>query len=585
MARREVMSSVDRSWLLVDGPTNRMVINGLWIFDEPLDYPRLVRTLAERMLSFRRFRQRVVEPTGSLGRAYWEDDPHFDLRGHVRRIALPAPGNRAVLEELISSMVSDPLDTSKPLWEFYLIENYNGGSAILGRIHHCIADGVALVSVMLSLTDPTPEDSWQAPPAKERKGGWNPLRPLLRSAAKTINSAVGMGEALLSEGMETLSNPSHLLDLAGQGTWLAGKTAGVLGKLALMTSDDRTVFKGNLSVTKHVAWSEVIALDDVKLVKNRTGTTVNDVLVAVLTGALRRYMLSRGDDPTGKEIRAMVPVNIRPITDKIELGNQWALIYLTLPVGIEDPLDRLFEVKRRMDAIKRSPEALITYQIIAGLGLVPNEIANKIKEYFASKASAVLTNVPGPQQKLYFGGSLIDKMVFWVPQSGSIGLGLSILSYGGEVTVGVIADDHLVPDPQGIVEGYRAEFDLLHQLALLPDTEEIRPPSPPEGTIPLAKTILSEEKVILSDNGVEAEPDLRDPESVSEALLAEFLTLKAEADRPSEETDPEPRRCHAQTRAGERCQLRSQPNSYYCHLHQGRVAVIHHDEAQNENRD
>jgi diacylglycerol O-acyltransferase / wax synthase len=578
MAQRELMSSVDRSWLLVDGPTNRMVINGLWFFREQLDYPRMVRALAERMLSFRRFRQRVVEPTGSLGRAYWEDDPHFDLRSHVRRVALPAPGDRTTLEELVSSIVSDPLDTSKPLWEFYLIENYEEGSVLLGRIHHCIADGVALVRVMLSLTDPTPEDSWQAPPVKKRSGGWNPLRPLLRSASKTINSAVEMGEALLAEGMETLSNPGHLLDQAAKGGMFAGKTAGVLGKLALMMSDDRTIFKGKLGVTKRVAWSESIALEDVKLVKNRTGTTVNDVLVAVLTGALRRYMIANGDDPTGKEIRAMVPVNIRPITDKIELGNQWALIYLTLPVGIEDPLDRLFEVKRRMDQIKRSPEAMVTYQIIAGLGLVPNEIANKIKEYFASKASAVLTNVPGPPQKLYFGGTLLDKMVFWVPQSGSIGLGLSILSYGGEVTIGVMADDHSVPEPGGIVDGYRAEFELLHQLALLPDAGENRPQLISEGTIPPAATIEEEEEAIRLESSADPEP--RDPESVAEVLLAQFLALKAEADLESTKSDPELRRCYAQTRAGGRCQLRSQPDSHYCHLHQGRVAVIHHDEAQ-----
>jgi hypothetical protein len=302
---------------------------------------------------------------------------------------------------------------------------------------------------------------------------------------------------------------------------------------------------------------------------------VNDVLVAVLAGALRRYIISRGDDPAGKEIRAMVPVNIRPVTEKIELGNQWALIYLTLPVGIADPLERLFEVKRRMDQIKRSPEALVTYQIIAGLGLVPNEIANKIKEYFASKASAVLTNVPGPQQKLYFGGTLIDKMVFWVPQSGSIGLGLSILSYGGEVTIGVMSDDHLAPDPQGIVDGYRAEFDLLHQIALMPDREE---KAAVGGTIASAETLI---EVARRENGVEP---VRDAERVVDELLAQFLALKAEADLAGEEIDPEPQRCHAQTHAGGRCQLRSQPNSYYCHLHRGRVAVIHHDDAQKENQ-
>jgi hypothetical protein len=139
-----------------------------------------------------------------------------------------------------------------------------------------------------------------------------------------------------------------------------------------------------------------------------------------------------------------------------------------------------------------------------------------------------------------------------------------------------------VPEPNGIVDGYRAEFELLHQLALLPDTEEIRPLSVPEGTIPLAETILGEAEAIRSDNSVELEPDLRDAESVAAVLLAEFLSLKAEADLQNEETDAEPRRCHAQTRAGGRCQHRSQPESYYCHLHQGRIAVIHHDETQNK---
>jgi WS/DGAT/MGAT family acyltransferase len=527
------MSSVDRSWLLADRPTNHMVINGLWIFQEQVDYRRLVQTLAARMLTFRRFRQRVVEPIGSIGRAYWEDDPHFDLRAHIRRIALPAPGNKAVLQDLISNLVSDPLDRSKPLWEFYLIENYEQGSAVLGRIHHCIADGVALVRVMLSLTDPTSLDSWQDRPPSHSQRRRSLLQPLLHSVTASLNTAVNTGSTLLSEGMETIKNPSHLFELAEQSTLLAGKTAGVLGKLALMMSDDRTVFKGELGVTKRIAWSDSIALDDVKFVKNRTGTTVNDVLVSAITGSLRHYMLARNDDPAGKELRAMVPVNIRPIDQEIELGNRFALVYLSLPVGIEDPLDRLFEVKRRMDRIKQSPEAMVTYQIIAGLGLIPDELAGQITGYFASKASAVLTNVPGPQRKLYFAGSRIDKMNFWVPQSGSIGMGLSILSYGGEVVVGVISDDNLVPDPEGIVAGFHAEFEQLHQIARQPDREEAsrqaaapameETPSAPTGSI-LADPATPE----CSPNGAETPVQTRDAEAVAEALLERFLAIKTE---------------------------------------------------------
>ncbi len=555
---RQPMSSVDRAWLLAERPTNRMVINGLWIFKQPFDYHRLIHTLAERMLSFRRFRQRVVDPPGSIGRAYWEDDPNFDLRAHVRRIALPAPGNKAMLQELVGSLISAPLDQSKPLWEFYLIEEYEGGSALLGRIHHCIADGVALVRVMLSLTDPTPEDSWQTP-AQRRDTRWNPLKPFLRTASAMINNAVGLSSMLAAEGMEAFTNPDHLRGRAEEGALLAGKTAGVLGKLALMTSDDRTVFKGKLGVTKAVAWSDSIQLDEVKFIKNRTGTTVNDVLVSVLTGALRRYMIENGDDPTGREVRAMVPVNTRPAAQKVELGNQFALVYLTLPVGIADPLDRLFAVKRRMDRIKQTPEAEVTYQIISGLGLFPDEAAALIKEYFASKASAVLTNVPGPAQKLYFAGTPLDKMIFWVPQSGSIGMGLSILSYGGEVTVGVMTDDHLVPDPESIIDAFGAEFEALHQIARLPDEEQPDTEQPDTGGKP---------SHVAGEPPADQETT-RNTEEIAEALLAQFLLMKeTPVPRNGAAADPEISRCHALTRAGDRCKLQSRAESQYCHLHE-----------------
>jgi WS/DGAT/MGAT family acyltransferase len=554
------MTSVDRSWLLADGPKNRMVINGLWIFTEPLDHERFVRTLAERFLTIRRFRQRVVEPPGAIGRAYWEDDPNFDLRAHIRRIALPAPGTKETLQELVSSLVSTPLDQSKPLWEFYLIEDYEGGSALLGRLHHCLADGVALVQVMLSLTDPTPDDSWQ-PSSKRRRTGWNPVRSMLRTARSAIDTSLGLGSALVEEGIESLAKPARLLDRAEEGATLAGKAAGVLGKLLFMSGDDRTIFKGKLGVTKSVAWSEGVPLDEVKFIKERTGTTVNDVLVSVLTGALRKYMLSRGDNPSGKEIRAMVPVNVRSSTQQIDMGNQFALVYLALPVGIADPLDRLFEVKRRMDFIKQSPEAMITYQIIAGLGLFPNDMAGLVKEYFASKASTILTNVPGPPKKLYFAGTPLDKMYFWVPQSGSIGMGLSILSYGGEVTIGVMTDDGIVPDPAGIVHAFGAEFAALRDIAHLPDEEATKRRSD------------QEDNEAATRRGDEADEAVHNPAEVIEALMAEYLALKAaegllDVIAPPAEIAEETQRCQGSTKSGERCKRRAKPGSVYCQLHQ-----------------
>ena len=212
------------------------------------------------------------------------------------------------------------------------------------------------------------------------------------------------------------------------------------------------------------------------------GATVNDVLVAAMAGALGRYVEAQGDNPNGKEIRAMVPVDIRAPEDT-KLTNRFALVYLTLPIGIADPIDRLFETKRNMDAIKRSPEALVTYQAIASLGVLSDEIARSMRGYFADKVSVVLTNMPGPSQKLYFAGTLVDTMVFWVPQSGSIGVGISIFSYGGQVSIGLITDRGLAPDPDTVIAAFQAEFDKLLCLARVGESLETRNAEPaPQGS-------------------------------------------------------------------------------------------------------
>ena len=464
MDGREPMSSVDRAWLMMDDPTNPMVINGFWIFEELLQYEHVLAVLEERLLIHARFRQRVVEHRGALRtRAYWEVDPAFELRAHVGRIVLPEPGDRKTLNETVARLLIDPLDLNRPLWKFTLIEGYGDGSVFFGRIHHCIGDGAALVKVLLSLADESVEGARRAPVAgaglPQEK---NPPRPLARTAARP-------GPATLPEGRKRGRQPANLLSLAARGGQLAGKLAAVLAKLALMTADDKTAFKGAVGVGKAVAWSRGILLDDVKFVKNRMGATVNDVLVAAVAGALRRYVEARGDNPEGKTIRAMVPVDIRGPQDT-KLTNRFALVYLSLPIGIADPIERLFATKRHMDAIKRSPEALVTYQAIAGLGVVSDRIARSVRSYYADKVSVVLTNVPGPSQKLYFAGKLLDTIVFWVPQSGSIGVGISIFSYGGQVNIGLITDRGLAPDPDTIVAAFQAEFDDLLCLARVRET-------------------------------------------------------------------------------------------------------------------
>ena len=462
MTGREPMSSVDRAWLMMDDPANPMVINGFWIFEEPLQYEHVLAVLEERLLIYERFRQRVVERRGALRpRAHWEFDPEFDLRAHVGRFVLPSPGDKRTLNDAVARLLVHPLDRNRPLWTFTLIEGYEGGSVFFARVHHCIGDGAALVKVLFSLADESAQGARRPPSELPRKG--NPPTPLTRAAARPQ-------AAELPAGRNRLGHPSGLQSLAARGGQLAARFFPVLAKLALMKTDDKTAFKGAVGVGKAVAWSSGIPLDDVKFVKNRMGATVNDVLVAAVAGALRRYVEARGDNPEGKMIRAMVPVDIRGPQDT-KLTNRFALVYLPLPIGIADPIERLFETKRHMDAIKQSPEALVTYQAIVGLGVVSDKIARSVRGYFANKVSVVLTNVPGPSQKLYFAGKLLETIVFWVPQSGSIGVGISIFSYGGQVNIGLITDRGLAPDPDTIIAAFQAEFDNLLLLARAWETQ------------------------------------------------------------------------------------------------------------------
>ena len=469
MTRREPMSSVDRAWLMMDDPTNPMVINGFWILEKPVQYEHVLAVLEERLLIHARFRQRVVAHRSALRtRAYWQIDPEFDLRAHVRRIVLPSPGDQKTLNDTIAQLLTAPLDLNRPLWTFTLIEGYEGGSVFFARIHHCIGDGTALVRVLLSLAD---ESAGGLPQSGD------PLPLLTRAAARPK-------VATSQEGRKSAGQLANLLSLAAKGGQLAGRFAAVLAKLALMTTDDKTAFKGELGVGKAVAWSRGIPLDDVKFVKNTMGATVNDVLVAAVAGALRQYVEARGDSPNGKEIRAMVPVDIRAPHDT-KLTNRFALVYLPLPIGIADPIDRLFETKRHMDAIKRSPEALVTYQAIAGLGVLSDKIARRVREYYAGKVSMVLTNVPGPARKLYFAGQLLDTIVFWVPQSGSIGVGISIFSYGGQVNIGLITDRGLASDPDTIIAAFQTEFDTLLYLARQREAQSRQSAQPaPHGSSP-----------------------------------------------------------------------------------------------------
>ena len=457
--RREAMSRVDTAWLRMERATNLMMITSVMMFEESMDIDRLKRMVKTRFLAYPRFRQKTVDsPAGAV----WEDDADFDLDWHVRLSALPGRAGKRELERFVSLQASTPLDKTKPLWQFHLVEKYGGGSALVTRIHHCYADGMALVQVMLSMTDTS----------REAKKGSDLSKAWLNGDGKQVAQRVGaidrymkLGGQMLEKGLDFYRDPGLATVVAKEGGEIARELA-----VALSLSDDPdTILRGRLGVSKRVAWAEPLDLEEVKAIGRAFDCTVNDVLMASAAGALRSYMIDRGEMVDGLTIRATVPVNLRPLEHAKKLGNHFGLVFLELPVGEDNPVRRLERVADCMCKLKTSRQAIVSYGLLAALGMAPAGLQRTFLELFSRKATAVATNVPGPHMPLYLAGCTVRDMMFWVPQTGSIGLGISILSYNGKVHFGLIGDAKLVPDPDAIIQRFRPEFEKLLYLALMGD--------------------------------------------------------------------------------------------------------------------
>jgi len=455
------MSRVDTAWLRMERPTNPMMITGVLMFAEQMSLPRLKRVIQQRFLSYQRFRQKPVE--GATG-AQWVEDEAFDLDWHVRLSGLPGkPGPAAekkALERFASQLASSPLDPTKPLWQFHLVERYLGGSALVARIHHCYADGIALVQVLLSLTD----TSRIAADDKRLDKAW--LKQQAAPVARRVGAMdryIKLGGKMLGQGMAMYRDPSLTSLIAKEGGELARELATTLA----LPDDPATLLRGKLGVSKRVAWAEPLDLEEVKAVGRACDCTVNDVLMAAAAGALRGYMLDRGENLDGITLRATVPVNLRPLEHAKKLGNHFGLVFLELPVGEDNPLRRLERIADCMNQLKKSRQPIVAYGLLAALGLAPPPLRELALEMFSRKASVVATNVPGPQQPLYMAGCTLREMMFWVPQTGSVGIGLSMMSYRGQVHFGLVSDARLIPDPDAVIRRFGAEFEKLLYLALM----------------------------------------------------------------------------------------------------------------------
>ena len=478
----ERMTKVDTAWLRMDCDANLMMIMGVWQLAPGVKHAAVCERIENSLLKYNRFKQRVMEDAAG---ATWVNDRKFDLANHVVLETLPraAKGGhqQEALQDRVAALATQRLDPNRPLWQIHLIEDYLGpdgvkGSAMVVRIHHCIADGIALISVTMSMVD------GGAPPPERRKKeavvnsaeDWiadTLLKPFTDITVKALG-AVGEGAAR-SLGM--LGDPKKGME-KGVEKGLSGSIdmAKVMlqvlkdsAALALMPNDSPTRLKGKPGGSKKVAWCQPIPLDEVKAVGKALNCSINDVLLSCVAGALGEYLKSHGDDVAGQEIRAMVPVNLRPLDQAYKLGNRFGLVPLVLPIGVANPIERVYEVRRRMAALKGSYQPLLAFSLLAVAGLLIKPAQDMMLNIFAKKTTAVMTNVPGPRDKLKFCGSTLEQSMFWVPQSGDVGLGVSILSYGGGVQFGVITDSLLCPEPQRIIDEFVPEFAKLSLVTLM----------------------------------------------------------------------------------------------------------------------
>jgi diacylglycerol O-acyltransferase len=450
MTMAENMSGVDRAWLRMERPTNPMVVMGLLILRGRLRLATLRQLVSERFLAFERFR--CVPVVNALG-GRWVRAQEFKLEDHVLRVALPAPAGKVELESLAGELASAPLNTGRPLWTFHLIERYHGGSALIVRIHHCYADGIALMHVLATLADDAPAGTGSGAEARTNAG------PGL------ITQSLREFADLFEKSVHYTLHPTEAATATREALGIAGEIA----RIGVLLADDPvTRLKHPLTGVKRVAWGEPLALQEVRTVGRVLGCTINDVLVATLAGALGRYLDAAGEPTAGVTIRAAVPVNLRSgDVAPPELGNRFGLAFVELPIGIRHPLQRLYEVHGSMQALKDSPQALVTYGLLSLIGSLPDAVEDPAIAWFSAKASLVASNVRGPGRPMHLGGAPISQILFWVPQTGSIGVGVSMFSYNEEVQYGVIADRRLIPEPGELVSIVQTEFDRLVFLVLL----------------------------------------------------------------------------------------------------------------------
>ncbi len=481
------MTAQDAAFLYFERPHAPLHIGSLGVYEGQVPYQRFVDHIDSRMPTIPRYRQRAHFVPFGLAHPTWEDDPDFTVERHISVLALPAPGTDAQLRELSVKLFQEPLDRNKPLWEMHVINGLEGDrSAILSKVHHCMVDGVSGIELLLAVVDLQPEP---APPPEAEP--WEP-RTLPGTSAQLADAFwdnLATQREIAQEIQESIFNPRPRLKRAQDVARSLTNASPWMSRPA-----PRTPFTTNLTADRQVAFTEM-SFPEIREIRSSLGGTVNDVVLAILSGALRSYLDGRGYDVTGEEPRVAIPVNVRMEDEEGALGNRISMMLTPLPIGEADPAKRLEKVRERLDQLKQENQAgaMETFTRLGSYAPAQWHAFAGSLPPVNTAVNMICTNVPGPMIPLYSVGHLLLSFYPLVPLSMDMGIGIGITSYNQRLFFGIMADPHAVPDIERVKDCIEESY-----LALR-DAAGVQPSDVPE----LGRR---------STNGVAAEAEIAAPQ-------------------------------------------------------------------------
>jgi WS/DGAT/MGAT family acyltransferase len=462
----ERLGSQDKTFLDLERPNEPQHIAAVTVFDAGrlarpdggVDIERVRAYVASRLHRLPRYRQRLAW-IPLENHPVWVDDPHFQIEYHVRHTALPRPGDERQLKRLTGRLISQPLDRDRPLWEFWVVEGFEGGKrfAIVQKVHHCMIDGIAGVDLMAILLAPDPDAELEPSPPFEPAPPPGPVDLFAAELGRRVTGLVGV----LGRTPGALRSPRDLAERVREGVAAVGEAVGA----GLRPSSD-TPINQPLGPHRRFDWRD-LELSRVKAVKDRLGGTVNDVVLATVAGALRRFLALRRLDVDQLRIRANVPVSLRSRDERGTLGNKIGLFMTELPVNEPDPLARLARVRETMERLKGSRQALGA-EVLAAVSDWTSATLLSLAVRGTARGrpyNLVVTNVPGPQLPLYMLGARLERCYPVVNLQPKQGLGVGLFSYAGALGWGFTADPDQVPDLPVFADAIVASFEELERLA------------------------------------------------------------------------------------------------------------------------